>query len=154
MFLHTINHKWYQYSSNNDLINILYKWPQSTLYTEKCANWWQYKHTELSYHWIINNLARKVYGRWVKYTAKTIWIKNQDVKLYKSMTCGFQDIMIYRYFKCKFINSEMKLLHQNFKNPERCIPYNDFPSKIQLVSCACIFLFGDINWQKFWQLIF
>lgn len=56
------------------------------------------------------------------------------------MTCGFQDIMINRYFKCKFtgINSEMK-------NPERCIPYNDFPSKIQLVSCACIFLFGDIN---------
>lgn len=44
------------------------------------------------------------------------------------MTCGFQDIMIYRYFKCKFINSEMKLLHQNFKNPERCIPCNDFPS--------------------------
>lgn len=63
------------------------------------------------------------------------------------MTCGFQDIMINRYFKCKFtgINSEMKLLQQNFKNPERCIPYNDFPSKIQLVSCACIFLFGDIN---------
>lgn len=64
------------------------------------------------------------------------------------MTCGFQDIMINRYFKCKFtgINSEMKLLHQNFKNPERCIPYNDFPSKIQLlVSCACIFLFGGIN---------
>lgn len=62
------------------------------------------------------------------------------------MTCGFQDIMINRYFKCKFINSEMKLLHQNFKNPERCIPYNDLPSKIQLlVSCAYIFLFGDIN---------
>lgn len=62
------------------------------------------------------------------------------------MTYGFQDITINRYFKCKFINSEMKFLHQNFKNPERCIPYNDFPSKIQLlVSCACIFLFGDIN---------
>lgn len=65
------------------------------------------------------------------------------------MTCGFQDIMITgnKYFKCKFtgINSEMKLLQQNFKNPERCIPYNDFPSKIQLVSCACIFLFGGIN---------
>lgn len=46
------------------------------------------------------------------------------------MTCGFQDIMINRYFKCKFtgINSEMKLLHQISK-----IQIGAFPIKISLL---------------------